>query len=145
MTRWRRAGYSFVAVIVAVFSVSAILDLQGPKQDHWWTGVTSWMFALSMFAIPGWLVALPFVLLVRNIEGKRLWIWLVVGTTIGPLVFGIIDLISWNLDPNGGLDFGVSFILWSILVSFLTTGTYLYFLKLNGGRISPPRHEPEGL
>jgi hypothetical protein len=49
---------------------------------------------ISAFAVssPGWLLGIPYVILVRSSRGPRFWIYLALGTGIGP-AFCVFDLL----------------------------------------------------
>lgn len=81
-----------------------------------------------LFALPGWLIALPFVVLLKDAEGWRGWFILLVGICIGP---GFIWIWIWMASP-------VHYVAWqrdgfplvlSLIISFLTTLSYFLALK----------------
>ena len=80
-----------------------------------------------LFALPGWLVALPFVILIKNAEGWRAWAILITGVSIGP---GLI-LLPGLIGAHGRFTWpGDSFALAaSLCVSFFTTISYILALR----------------
>jgi len=106
-----------------------VFAITGPPQDHWWTGVFGWIYVISLFAIPGWIVALPFILFRPNIEGHRIYVLATIGILIGPAIIGTLNLCSWCIDRSAGTDFGWRVVLLATVISALTTGIYLTLLK----------------
>jgi hypothetical protein len=85
------------------------------------------VFALSIF---GWLLGIPYVLLVRNSQGSRFWIYLAVGTGIGPaLVLSpfIYSLLRRSLDTEP-TDYLYNACI-AAVVSGLTALIYLLLLR----------------
>lgn len=138
MTRWKRFGVSIASLAMAELIFSLIFAIQAPPQKHWWTGAVAFLAVISIFAIPGWILALPIILSVQKITERHLWVLGVIGTLIGPFVIGAIDLISWKLDRSAGTDFGWGFIGIATAISFLTTALYLTALKLYSHPIPTP-------
>jgi hypothetical protein len=59
-------------------------------------------FAASLFSMPGWLLALPLVMLVQSARGWRFWLLLAVGTAIGPAVLVAINVAEWLIGGRVG-------------------------------------------
>jgi hypothetical protein len=79
-----------------------------------------------LFTIPGWVLALPFVILFKNADGWRIWAILVIGTAIGPCLFLGWPLLAYgriNWQGDGGAVFMASFI------GFLTSVFYVLLLR----------------
>jgi hypothetical protein len=51
----------------------------------------SWVIALS---VPGWVLAIPMVLLVRNVAGWRFWMYWAIGICFGPAMILAIGVYS---------------------------------------------------
>jgi hypothetical protein len=88
--------------------------------------IEAWSVFL-LFAFPGWVLALPFVILFENADGWRTWAILAIGTAIGPCF-----ILTWTLIDSGGRIAwqGNSFaIVMSLLVGFLTTALYVLLLR----------------
>jgi hypothetical protein len=89
-----------------------------------------------LFALPGWLIALPFVVLLKDAQGWRGWFTLIVGTCIGPGFLLIWSLIaspgqfSWRALPPG-LGF-------PLIISLPTTVSYVLALKFAHRRSMAP-------
>ena len=84
-----------------------------------------------LFALPGWVCALPFVLFFRDAQGSRAVAILAIGTAIGPAVI----LTGSLLETHGQLDWQAngSAVLMAFLIGTLTTVLYVVFLR----RFSP--------
>jgi hypothetical protein len=80
-----------------------------------------------LFAFPGWILALPFVLLFKDANGRNLWWILAIGTAIGPAFMSGWSLLAsggrWNWQANG------SAVAMSIWIGFLTTISYVVLLR----------------
>jgi hypothetical protein len=83
-----------------------------------------------IFAIPGWVIAIPLVLLISRIDGWRFWMLLAVGASIGPIAIASFALWAWvAAGENGRPDtFGPAFFLLGTAVAAITTLTYLLLL-----------------
>ena len=138
-SRWKLVGLSLLSLAAVEITVSTAFACFSPPQAHWWIGIYSWLFVISLFAVPGWLIALPILLFTPNIEGRRVYILACIGTLIGPATIGAINLCVWLVDRNAGTDFGWGFVLIATVISALTTSIYLTFLKLSlRNRIQQP-------
>ena len=96
--------------------------------------------AYLLVALPGLVLALPFVLLIKDAEGPRAWIILAIGTCIGPGVLGTWSLLaahghlSWQGDGPG--------LLMSLEIGTPTTIIYVMLLRRFGEqRLSQLRAE----
>jgi len=65
------------------------------------------VFSLLCFILmgyPGWIFAIPLVLLVKQINRRGFWIWLIAGSAVGPIVIslfiGVNTLINAVLIPT---------------------------------------------
>ncbi len=85
-----------------------------------------------VFALPSWLIALPFVILLKDAEGWRGWATLVIGVLIGPgfiLLWGLVESpghLTWQGDSFA--------LVASAIISLLTTVCYVLTLKFAHGR-----------
>lgn len=67
--------------------------------------------------VPGWLLALPLILIFRRVDGWRLWILGTLVTLLGPVIAGF-----WS---GGLIRFDFSMAEWGLGVSFLSIAMYL--------------------
>jgi hypothetical protein len=89
--RWnRRLLYSVISVVLTALAYSVIMAhdnaVAHPGTRFNGSAVIQTMQVVLLFSIPGWLIALPLVLLVRDFRGWRAWAWFVAGASIGPLI-----------------------------------------------------------
>ena len=80
-----------------------------------------------LFAFPGWVLALPFVLLFKDADGWRAWTILAIGTAIVPAF-----LLTWSLLASGGRTTWRSdgmAVMMSLWIGFLTTVFYVALLR----------------
>lgn len=85
------------------------------------------------FALPGWVLVLPFVLWFENAEGWHVWAILGIGTAIGPCF-----LVAWTLLASRGHfnakgdGFGL---VAALAIGFLTSVLYVIGLRYLQGRV----------
>jgi hypothetical protein len=113
--------------ILAIISTASTAIRYGPQ--HYVQNIDAWPVFL-LFAFPGWILALPFVIFFENADGWHAWAILAIGTAIGPcFLFGWALIashgrIAWQ--SRGADNFAV---VMSLLISFLTTGLYVVLLR----------------
>ena len=99
---WKRWIYSFVSAVLgaglcgaAAASQQVVANAHGHlNAESLWTAILffdPWVITLSL---PGWLLALPLVFLVRNLRGWRFWMYWAIGICIGPLIVLLVDRIA---------------------------------------------------
>ena len=90
-----------------------------------------------LFALPGWFIALPFVVLLKDAQGWRGWFILLVGTCIGPgfMLTWILISSSGRLTWQGS---GYALVM-SLIISFPTTMFYCFALRLAQSRSIAPK------
>jgi hypothetical protein len=140
---WKRLAYSLVGWVVASCVLGVLVSIWESAHFPSNRGVSSvsyffdfcLLFLISALAIGswGWLLGMPFVLLVRNIGGWRFWIYLAIGSSIGPgLFFGTLLYSFLTRSSSGSMttepaDYSAVYI--STAVSSLTTLIYLSLLR----------------
>ncbi len=135
---------SFACVLLAFliwFAISFVLSLRTTPPGQSLRGIFAVAPVYLVCSIPGWLVSLPFVVKLRDAEGRRGWITLIIGVSIGPAIVAVLTLVeliadgftmTWKqwLDSEGFTAYAAS------IISFLTTVCYVSALKI-AGRLSP--------
>jgi hypothetical protein len=95
-----------------------------------------------IFALPVACLYLPFVIALKDAEGRRIWTILLCGILIGPAVPGLLGLFLqlrgqlrgedvtkvWQGEPLTGLGLG-SGMIYALIVGFLTTVCYVIAMK----------------
>ena len=95
-----------------------------------------------MFALPVACLYLPFVIALKDAEGRRIWTILLSGILIGPAVPGLLGLFLqlrgqlrgedvhkvWQGEPLTGVGLG-SAMIYALIVGFMTTACYVIVLK----------------
>ena len=78
------------------------------------------------FTLPGWFLALPFVIYFKNADGWRIWAILAIGTAIGPCF-----LLGLTVIPTGQINWqgAGSAVLMALFIGFLTTLFYVLLLR----------------
>jgi hypothetical protein len=133
-----RAGISLGALLASVALFSVLFTLVFGRAVFSRLDQIRFVFLVtSMFALPVWCVYLPFVLRLKDAEGRRFWIILATGTLIGPValgLWGLLEVVSgadpqrvWRGDPLSG--FGLGALMGFALVVGCTTAA-LYGLAL---------------
>ncbi|WP_197413872.1 hypothetical protein [Terracidiphilus gabretensis] len=124
-----------ILVCVGLWVGQHILNAQGSQPVNLPEVLVGWLFVFALFSAVGWPIALPFVLLVKNITGWRFWLWLLVGACLGPASMFLFGFGSFLLnDRAAGFELPVPLILLSTPVAILTTWFYLLLLKGPMGR-----------
>jgi hypothetical protein len=125
-----RIVLSFCSLLLAVAIFSGILG-----------SLDSWLFVFKVamiFALPVWLINLPFLFLLKNVGRHHRWIVPALGGLIGPvcltlwcaiLVLGGSNWASiWNGDPEaGGLE---SALIFASLIGLSTNSFYAVALPI---------------
>lgn len=156
---WKRLLYGISGWVVAMCAVSLLFSIwvlaQTPiRRTDTTADVLSGVFGaflaclISVFAVSifGWLLGIPYVLLVRSSKGWRFWIYLVLGSGIGP-AFVLSPLFysflrgSFDSLPAEPTDYYYGVCI-SAMVSSLTTLVYL--LLLRRGQVECPTEELSG-
>ncbi len=136
---WKRLVYSLGSVVVGAGVSGALVSAKEfvtNAHGHLSAmGLTvavldfdCWVVILSL---PGWMLAIPIVLMVRNISGWRFWIYWVLGSCFGPMLVLGIALYSAvraaNFEAFPGNAASVVYLAGAI--SCLTTLLYLLLLR----------------
>ena len=98
-------------------------------------GVFIFSFPTLVLSIPGLLLAILMALQFRDLRGRRFWIFLVLGSLMGPFSLTVFQLLlQWRQPDLGGWDPVIPpALLWALSVSTLATILYLAaarFLRL---------------
>lgn len=99
---WKRLIYSFASTVLgaslcgaAAASQPVVANAHGHlNAEGLWTAILffdPWVIALSL---PGWLLALPLVLLIGNVRAWRFWVCWAAGICVGPLIVYIVEWIA---------------------------------------------------
>jgi len=151
---WKRLLYGISGWVVATCAVSLLFPIwvlaQSPiKRTDTVADVLSGVFGaflaclISVFAVStfGWLLGIPYVLLVRNSKGWRFWIYLALGSGIGPaLVLSPLfhSLLRRSLDnlPTQLTDY-----YYCACISTVVSGStaLIYLLLLRRSQVEYPR------
>ena len=136
---WKRLFYSLISVVVAagicggfVVCEQMIVDSKVPFIAKAWLGsVVFFDYWVVLLSLPGWLLAIPAVLLVRDLRRWRFWVYLALGSFIGPVLILGIAFISALRAPNfaGFPRDSMSTVFLAAGISFLTTLIYLLLLR----------------
>lgn len=129
MTTPKRMALAFGCMLLAIAILGVISAVHSAIRyglQHTLHNIEAWPVFL-LFAFPGWVLALPFVILFENADGWRTWAILAIGTAIGPCF-----ILTWTLIASGGRIAwqGNSFAIgMSLLVGFLITALYVLLLR----------------
>lgn len=136
---WKRLIYSLGSVIVGAGAAGALVagrEFISSSHGHVSAmgltiaglGFDCWVVILSL---PGWLLAIPVVLLVRYTYGWRFWMYWALGTCVGPALILGVALYSALRAPNleGFPGDSMSVVYLAGAISFLSTLLYLLLLR----------------
>lgn len=143
---WKRLIYSLVgAVLGAGLSGGFVAAQQFISSSHGRVSAIGLMLTVLSFdvwvvalSLPAWGLAVPVVLMVRDIRGWRFWVYLGLGACFGPALILGIALYSALRAPNfagfPGDSMSVAYMAGAI--SLLTTAIYLLLLRAAQMRLS---------
>lgn len=98
------------------------------------------LLAYALFALPGWVLSLPFVVLFRTATGYRFLLILLIGTAIGPAF-----MLGWSLLSGGWPVHWQSDGLGIVMALYIALPTSLYYaLLLRSFGSSGPSTLPQG-
>ena len=141
---WKRLIYSLVSAVVGAGVSGAcgaaqqfIANAHGHLSPMGlWTAILFFDPWVIMLSLPGWALAVPIVLLVRNIRGWRFWMYWVIGLCLGPALILAVTLYSGpGLAAFTGNNSMSPFYL-AAAISGLTTLIYLLLLRRAQARAS---------
>lgn len=147
---WKKLLISLVgwiagAVLGAVVMVAQALVTDPPPMSR--AGESLVAFAslaplLTLVSLPGWVVAIPLVLVAKSFCRWRFWAWLAAGTAIGPVLW-----LVWSLVTTKGKIDVATMPAQCFVISFLGSLVYLRLLLRAQARAAKrvPVIEPEGL
>ena len=151
---WKRLFYSLVSVFLgAGLSGAWVASQQFLSTSHGRISAMGLSTAVLFFdgwvvvlALPGWLLATPLVLLVRNISGWRFWMYLAIGLCFGPALILAVEFYSAARSPNvaGFPGSSMSIVYFAAAVSGLASLIYLLLLRLGQSRSSLPTNATVG-
>ncbi|MCL4842350.1 MAG: hypothetical protein KJZ79_10935 [Bryobacteraceae bacterium] len=88
----KRVGFSLGALLVSVTLFCILFTLVSGSLGT--RGSFPFIFLGTLvFALPVWCLYLPFILKLKDAEGRRRWIILVTGTLIGPVATGLAAVV----------------------------------------------------
>jgi len=145
---WKRLIYSLLGTILgAGFCGACIAAQQFLSNPHNHLSAVAlattilffdpWVMVLSL---PGWALAIPVVLVIRNIRGWRFWMYWAIGICFGPAI--ILGVGFYNAIRAGNFagfpENSMSMVYMAGAVSGLTTLIYLVLLRRAQARPSIP-------
>jgi hypothetical protein len=131
----RRIGLWFVCLPMAVALFSLLFTLLFNRAAFTFSIVPIFQ-PIMMFALPVWCLYLPWVIALKDAEGRRIWTILFSGSLIGPasvflwcFILQIFGNNAWRADPLTGIG-GVSGMIFAFIVGFFMTCLYVIALKV---------------
>jgi hypothetical protein len=130
--RWKKLAYSLVGVIVGAAALAGLsLLFPGKAEDPigLFFGVTFLIFAVSL---AGWLIAIPLILMINNIAHWRFWLYLGIGSTIGPILAYLGMILPLLNSYKGHYDQTPTILVMvggSAILSCIATASYLLLLR----------------
>lgn len=130
--RWKKMAYSLVGVIVGAATLAGLSLLFPGKSDDpigLFFGVTLLIFAVSL---AGWLLAIPLIVMVNNVSRWRFWLYLGIGSSIGPILAYLGMVSPFIRSYKGHYDQTSAMLVivgGSAILSCIATLTYLLLLR----------------
>jgi hypothetical protein len=133
MTRWKRVGLSLLSAVIAELLMGFAFSV--PDGKHlFFERAFGFAYLASYLVIPGWLIALPIIVIPNKAAHRPTWQLGLIGSSIGP---GIMFAIGtyFAIANHSGIHYKRE--AWYLaglaaLISVITTATYLTCLKLFG-------------
>ena len=140
---------SWLIAAIVSGAIFAVAEEIGLSPDHAVTvseigaGVAATIVLVLVFSLPGWLLAIPIVLAVRNIGGWRFWMYFALGSCIGPAWFLGMALYFFLKSPThfGSVPGPLGLYVRPAVVSSLTTLVYLLLLR-RAQTVAPKKSAP---
>ena len=140
---------SWLIAAIVSGAIFAVAEEIGLSPDHAVTvseigaGVAATIVLVLVFSLPGWLLAIPIVLAVRNIGGWRFWMYFALGSCIGPAWFLGMALYFFLKSPShfGSVPGPLGLYFRPAVVSSLTTLVYLLRLR-RAQTVAPQKSAP---
>ena len=131
MTRLKRFGLSFASTISAELLVGVSIAVSGGR-DLLFEHVFGFVYFASILVIPGWLIALPIILIPKTADSLPIWKLAVIGTLSGPGIMFAIGIYAAIANHTTLYYKREAWYLVGVatLVSALTTAIYIAALKL---------------
>lgn len=128
MTTLKRMGLAFASTLLAfaVFAILGVVPTAVRYGSRYAQPGVQILPVYLFFTLPGWFLALPFVIYFKNSDGWRVWAIMAIGTAIGPCFLLCLALIAsgkmnWHGDGAG--------VLMALFIGFLTTLFYVLLLR----------------
>lgn len=142
---WKRLIYSLVSVIIGGGTLGAVAScmdaLANPKSHLDLGGIALSAGIFLAFSLPGWIVAIPILMFVKDYSGWRLWACAATGICIGPILILALRVYQFVIEPQsvGFLPGGGAILLVpASAVSVLSTVIYLLLVsRVLKGPIAP--------
>jgi hypothetical protein len=138
VTTSQRIAISLLSVLLTLAIAAPCLGvLNSPHNPKMWlTATVEFFFYGLLFCFPGWLLALPLVVLIRRADGWHFWAALAVGSAIGPaamILFATYVGLKSNLPLNAIFSLRTpmsnTLTYLATVLSLLTTLFFLLFLR----------------
>ena len=128
VSRWKKLAYSFGSVMVGTATFATVL---GVSSGHPAAGGTFVMFGA---AIACWMIAIPVILMIKNISGWRFWLYLGIGSCCGPIIVFVEILVPFirhaTHTQNSAVGFVTLITLGLFAIPFFVGSlTYLLWLR----------------
>lgn len=130
--RWKKLAYSLASLLIAsAILVGMSLFLPGKAEN---LGATFSVATIVVFAVSlvGWLIATPLILIINNVSGWRFWLYLGIGSSIGPILAYQGMILPFLRSYKGHYSQAPAVIVMltiSALISCIATLSYLLLLR----------------
>ena len=102
---WKRLLFSLASIIAAaVICLASMLfetTLNSRPANIHSSEVILTVAVMVGFCLIAWMISIPAVLIVRNISGSRFWLYLFLGSSVGPLLMLLLFVAVFVLVPHG--------------------------------------------
>jgi hypothetical protein len=132
---WKRLILSAISWLVAGAVFGAILALQNivfnPNAHFEAAELLGGIWVVVLCSLPGWLLAIPVVLIAKDLHGWRFRVYWAIGSCIGPLLIYSVALYFFLTSPNTSsfAPEAKNVVYLATAISSLTTIIYLLLLR----------------
>jgi hypothetical protein len=118
---WKRILFSLLSLLTSSLLVCAFTTIVYSTPNEYLPIILATSLWTFFVGLAGWMLALPILLIVGNFQGWRFWLFLAIGSSLGPIVIILFALYYFATSPNLFQSI-VDFIL-SIDLQFFVSGT----------------------
>ena len=133
---WKRLLFSLASMVAAaVISISAIIFesfIKSPTTNFRSSEIVLTIAVTVGFCLIAWILSAPVILIVRNIRAWRFWLYLLLGSSVGPLLMLALSALVFLVFPQNSTAtwFSPALLPLLYLAAAISSLTSLFYLLL---------------